>query len=204
MEELVVYYKLKQNPDEKVSPNLASTITTIIDALVELLKRDNTSIDKITVKDIAAKSGYSRTTFYIHFYDVYHVLRTLEDMLLYHLDLNSEVYYLLFLDRLQNNVVKEVYDMLNHYGKYITLLLARDSGFSQQYKEKFISVMTNTSEVKNSGDIRMMYYSSVCASAMIESYLFWLKHKEKISYDIIVKTSNKIATATVYSDESMW
>jgi AcrR family transcriptional regulator len=183
---------------------VADTITAIADSFVELLSKKGAAIDKITVKDLSVKAGYSRTTFYVHFCDVYDVMHTLEDMLLYHLSLNAEAYYMLFLDQLDTAEVEAIYNMLNHYGKYIVLLLAKDVSFMQRYKDKFISVITHKLEIESPGDIRKVYYSRVCASAMIESYLFWLEHKEQMSYDIIVKTCNRIAATTVYSDETIW
>ena len=200
MEELIRHYWAYHRPGEVISVNLACTIANIIDAVVELLGREDVTIDKIAVKDIAMKAGYSRTTFYVHFCDVYNVVSTLEEMLLCHLEMNSEVYYRLFLNELPEDDVRQVYNMLNHYGKRVQILL-KGFSFAQRYKEKFISVITQNSHV--SGDIEKEYYSRTCASAMIEGYMFWLEHKNKISYDVIVKTCNKIAEATVYNSRAL-
>lgn len=201
MEELVKYYWRKQHPQENISLNLASTIASIIDALMALLEREGAHIDRMTVKDVAAKAGYSRTTFYVHFCDVYDVLRALEEMLLHHMEMNSKIYYLLFLNTLPDNDVRAVYDMLHHYGKYVRFLL-KDPNFSQRYKQKFISVITQDSE--NSGDLRKVYNSRICASVMIDSYMFWLEHKGELPYTVIVETCNRIAEATIYNDQTLW
>lgn len=52
----------------------------IIGAFWELYK--TTNIEKITVKNITDESGIYRTTFYLHFSDVYAVLEAIEEMLL--------------------------------------------------------------------------------------------------------------------------
>ena len=201
IEELVKSYWDSVNTGEKISANQAKTIVSIIEAFMVLMNRKGASIDKINVKDLAMKAGYSRTTFYVHFYDLYDVKHKLCEMMLHHMSINAEVYYQLFWDALPDDVVKDVYEMLDYYGKYILLLL-RDFEFTQKYKEKFISLIVRGAE--QDGDIQKTYYSRICASAMIESYLFWLEYQGKIPYRVIVKTVNMITTATVYNDTTIW
>lgn len=46
---------------------------TIVDELIQML--NETTLEKITVKDIAAKCGISRQAFYYHFSDIYDILK---------------------------------------------------------------------------------------------------------------------------------
>lgn len=55
----------------------AATKKVFIDAFCALYAA--APIEKITVKEIAEKAGYNRTTFYLYFQDVYSLLTSLED-----------------------------------------------------------------------------------------------------------------------------
>lgn len=198
LEDLVKCYKEKQDPYEKISQNLACTITNIIDAFMVLLKDDRRSVEKITVKMLASKAGYSRTTFYEHFCDVFDVLYTLEEMILYHFDLNAEPYALLFSNQLPPDGLRDVSDMLHYYGKYVQQLLVRDSGFAQRYKERFISAVTSSLSDRAGEDARYRLYGRVCGSAMIEAYLFWLEHQDEIPYRVVRETCNRILESIYY------
>lgn len=56
------------------------TKQTLTDAFWRLYREKG--IDKITVREITTLAGYNRSTFYEYFYDVYDVLKQLEDSLL--------------------------------------------------------------------------------------------------------------------------
>jgi AcrR family transcriptional regulator len=201
LEELVRYYKTKQNPDEKISANQACTIATIIDAFFALLSKKNASLDKITVKELVMKAGYSRTTFYVHFYDVYSVMNMLEDLLLYHMELNARAYYLIFLDQLSPDAVKEMYGMLNYYGKYVKLILSRDNSFMSRYKDMFMSLITQNFEGKELEDCKKLCCSRICAAAMIEGYIFWLEHQDTLSHEVVVKAVSKIMSSVICNED---
>lgn len=198
LEELVKCYKEKQDPYEKISQNLACTITNIIDAFMVLLRDERRSVDKITVKMLASKAGYSRTTFYEHFCDVFDVLYTLEEMILYHFDLNAEPYARLFANKLPAEDLQDVSSMLHYYGKYVQQLLVRDSGFAQRYKERFISALTSSLSGGAGEDARYTLYGRVCGSAMIEGYLFWLEHQSEIPYSLVRETANRVLESIYY------
>jgi AcrR family transcriptional regulator len=202
MELLIKEYKKKMNPGDKVTVNQCATMCKLIDSFVELLDRKDMTVDKMPVRDVAVRAGFSRTTFYVHFRDVYDVMQTLEEMCLYHTDLNAKVYCLLFQNKLCDRDTARIYKMLDHYGKYIRVLLEKDPTFMPRYKEKFISVMTHGKDVRRSGDIEQIYHSVICASVMIESYIFWLEHQDIMPYGTIIETSHRVAANTVYYKDS--
>lgn len=53
---------------------------TILNAFVELLQE--TDFDKITVRTLCQRADIARSTFYMHFSDIYEVIQTLEDGLI--------------------------------------------------------------------------------------------------------------------------
>ena len=198
LDELVKYYKEAKDPYVKISQSLACTITDIIDAFIDLLSNERLSVDKITVKMLASRAGYSRTTFDEHFCDVYDVQHTLEEMLLYHFDLNAETYSLLFNNKLPTEAVNAVSHMLNHYGRYVKLLLARDQSFAGDYKEKFISTIARSMPANGSEGVRRLLAGRVCAAAMIEGYMFWLEHQDELPYAVVRETSSHILSGIYY------
>lgn len=62
----------------------ASTHQSLIDAFWELYTQKR--IDKITVREITAKAGCNRGTFYEYFLDVYDVLEQIENGLIPEID----------------------------------------------------------------------------------------------------------------------
>lgn len=156
----------------------------IVEAFWELYK--TTNIDKITVKNIADACGIYRTTFYLHFTDVYAILEKIEKDLLE--DLHKYT-----LDDAQTEeeceaVITEQYASFQGNAEYLYILLDghRDPEFSQKYKRELIHQMCMIHRVpmdrvdKETGIIieRTLSY-------LINLFLE-LAQVEKISYDKLV------------------
>lgn len=111
----------------------------IVEAFWELYK--TTNIEKITVKNIADACGIYRTTFYLHFTDVYAILERIEKDLLESLrkyaveDAQTEE------ERIA--VVEELYLSFQNSAEYLHVLLdgRRDPEFSKTYKKELIHQM---------------------------------------------------------------
>lgn len=111
----------------------------IVEAFWELYK--TTNIEKITVKNIADACGIYRTTFYLHFTDVYAILEKIEkdlmeDLLKYMLeDMQNEAE--------REAVIKEMYTSFQGNAEYLHILLdgRRDPEFSRIYKKELIRQM---------------------------------------------------------------
>lgn len=156
----------------------------IVDAFWTLYK--TTNIEKITVKNIADACGIYRTTFYLHFTDVYAILEEIEQELLD--DLQN---YTLSDDQSEEEreeVVKALYSSFQSRAEYLHILLngRRDPEFSRKYKKELIRQMCMIHRVpmdrvdKETGIIieRTLSY-------LINLFLE-LAEVEKISYDKLV------------------
>lgn len=97
-------------------------------------------IEKISIKEISELAGYSRSTFYRYFYNVYDLLEQVEEEFANRIAERSD-------RRMVGNEREDtkmffasVYD---NYNKYISLLMRRDeeSGFSSILKKKVLVVM---------------------------------------------------------------
>lgn len=98
-----------------------------------------TSIEKITVKNITDACGIYRTTFYLHFADVYAVLEMIESELMKEVRaLGSEkgAGETPACQRKPQETMREVYEMLKRNYGYLSILLdeQRNPEFSQSYK----------------------------------------------------------------------
>lgn len=111
----------------------------IVEAFWELYKTRN--IEKITVKNIADACGIYRTTFYLHFTDVYAILEKIEKELL------EEVQRFSLSDdqseEEREKVVRELYTSFQERAEYLYILLdeRRDPEFSRRYKKELIRQM---------------------------------------------------------------
>lgn len=104
----------------------------IIRAFWEIYRNKN--IEKITVKNITDACGIYRTTFYLHFTDVYAILEELEEEFFGHLTAISRQ-----MDKTQYmNAFRMLY--IND-GEYLRILLdeQRNPEFAKKYKQEFIS-----------------------------------------------------------------
>lgn len=156
----------------------------IVEAFWELYK--TTNIDKITVKNIADACGIYRTTFYLHFTDVYAILEKIEKDLLE--DLQKYTLDDAQTEEEREKVVAEMYASFQGNAEYLHILLdgRRDPEFSKKYKKELIRQMCIIHRVpmdrvdKETGIIieRTLSY-------LINLFLE-LAQVEKISYDKLV------------------
>lgn len=156
----------------------------IVDAFWTLYK--TTNIEKITVKNIADACGIYRTTFYLHFTDVYAILEKIEQELLD--DLQNYTFSVEQSEAEREEVVKELYSSFQNSAEYLHILLdgRRDPEFSKKYKKELIRQMCIIHRVpmdrvdKETGIIieRTLSY-------LINLFLE-LAQVEKISYDKLV------------------
>jgi AcrR family transcriptional regulator len=178
--ELIILYSKHKNPENVPTAVSANTTHTIIDAFISLLREK--PIDKILVKDIVARSGYSRTTFYQHFYDVRDVYETLEDMIMFHLEKNAENYLRYFQNRMSEEEHQQTNDMVAHYEKYTVSMNQSIPGFEARYKQGFILIINALQDEENqSGDDLKQFQRRVAAAALAEGYFYTIgKNPDKL------------------------
>lgn len=112
------------------------TKNRIVQAFWELYK--TTSIEKITVKNITDVCGIYRTTFYLHFADVYAILEMIEAELLKEVNALGTVNSIggILTESGPQDAMDEVYGMLKKNYDYLSILLdeQRNPEFSRRYK----------------------------------------------------------------------
>lgn len=115
------------------------TADRIVREFWKLYKKTN--IEKITVKNITDASGIYRTTFYLHFSDVYEVLEDIERKLLEELgrigrNAGNPEYA-------RENYVRDVCAYFSNNREYLHVLLKekKDAAFEKAMKEELVSQM---------------------------------------------------------------
>ncbi|MDO5423535.1 MAG: hypothetical protein Q4F41_07395 [Eubacteriales bacterium] len=112
------------------------TKSKIIRAFWEFYK--NTNIEKITVKNITDACGIYRTTFYLHFSDIYAILELIEEELLKELRAVSGEALRTEEERQERR--NEIFAMLRKNSDYLRVLLdgRHHPAFAEAYKQELI------------------------------------------------------------------
>src|SRR5262245_55993331 len=120
------------NMNMKKQPELtAQTRENLTKAFWSLYRQQR--IERITVKDITAKAGYNRSTFYEYFVDIYDVLNQLEEALLEYI--KEKVLKNLDLEQ-QADLTQPLADLFESRGDYLSILLGEtgDPYFANKMK----------------------------------------------------------------------
>lgn len=161
----------------------AQTRQNLIDAFWEIYcgKR----IEKITVREITAKAGYNRGTFYEYFTDVYDVLDQIEQSLLpdledippMHLEANEAPLPI-------DSFIK----LYSSSSKYYTVLLgdSGDPAFAGKIKNGIKAKLMEQLAVKDIDKLELDYSLELILSAMIGILTYWFRNGENIPKEKVV------------------
>jgi AcrR family transcriptional regulator len=169
----------------------AQTRENIIQAFWSLYRQKK--IEHITIKDITAKAGYNRSTFYEYFVDIYDLLNQLEESLLEYLKeqiLNS------LEDGLNDDIIQKLADVYESKGEYLGVLLGEngDSYFAQKVKAVMRSALQGAFGLPEN-DIHTAYIFEFGMSAIIGTITHWYhSNKEIPSKEIVHMIRSMLAT----------
>ncbi len=164
------------------------TKSKILHAFWEIYR--TTRIEKITVKQITEACGIYRTTFYLHYSDVYAILENLEKDLLDELRaFKSEI-------SVETEGVKQtlynLYSACKEHKDYLAvLILKQQSNFAVHYKQELVEIFCKIYNipahcVENILDMTMM-------NAFTEGFIGWLDC-ENIEFEQIYQTLENYLT----------
>lgn len=117
----------------------------IIQSFWELYK--TTGIEKITVKDITDASGIYRTTFYLHFSDIYAILEQIEAYFLQ--ELQKVGSKLAFDDENCEQYMLELNEMLRENCEYLRILVneQKNPRFAEKYKKEMVNCVCKSYQI---------------------------------------------------------
>lgn len=164
-------YTLKTQP-QKIDRRIRRTQKLLWEGLAEMMQTKD--INEITVKDLTELVDINRSTFYIHYKDIYQLLDTVEQELFEQLkeiispDSSNEA------EPLQ--VLKALYDFLNSNRSMVTAFLGPhgDYTFLNKIQDLLSEMMQKTFfGSENSGVSE--YYASFCFAGCIGVVKEWIK-----------------------------
>ena len=169
----------------------AQTRENLIQAFWSLYRQQK--IEHITIKEITAKAGYNRSTFYEYFVDIYDVLNQLEEALLEYL---KEQGLSSLENGLNDDLIQTLADTFEIKGEYLSTLLGEngDPYFAQKLKTIVRPALINAFGLSEK-DIHPAYIFEFGLSALIGTLTYWYNHKREIpSKELVQLIHSMIAT----------
>lgn len=149
-----------------------ATRENFIEAFCELYKK--MPIEKITVKEIAEKAGYSRVTFYSYFSNPYDVLNYMEDVFIEHAKEHISMNAVNL-----NNFGKTFAHLMNDENAYGSVLFLRP--FSTQLidhlKETMIPILFESFHIEK-GNKKAAYLFEFYLPGIVSILSKWFKNKD--------------------------
>ena len=135
-------------------------------------------IEAISIKEVAEKAGYHRSTFYEYFVDIYDVLNQLEDSLL--VFVKGKVVDSLVAEQ-NDDILQGLADVYESKGKYLSVLLGEngDPNFTKKLKAVMRPVLLETFSLPE-GDIHTAYIFEFGFSAILSTITHWYQDNKNL------------------------
>ena len=143
-DQFIPIYLQECRPEISLSETTIYTISNILQTFV-MLGTGKTD-KKITIKQLASKAGYSRTTVYTYFEDVNDIQKCIEEMLFLHTQKNAALYYQCLLDRLSEAEDQEVIETVSSFRPYIYAIHNIDPAFAERYQNYILKSFYNVAQ----------------------------------------------------------
>ncbi|MDZ5472359.1 TetR/AcrR family transcriptional regulator [Bacillus sp. 31A1R] len=180
----------------KKNPTItAQTKQNLIDAFWELYCTKR--IEKITIKEISARAGYNRSTFYEYFSDVYDVLDQMENNLIAKL---QELPLQQLSSPNETFPFEAIFNLYSQHSKYLVVLLGEhgDPAFQHKMKASMKPMMKQAllSHGANDG-FELDYTMEYALSAMIGILSYWFGQEEAPSIEKLMELLSEISSEGV-------
>lgn len=142
----------------------------------------NKPIEKITVKEIAEKAGYSRATFYNYFKDPYDLMQFIEDEFITHiinsikLNVSSDNFFENFI----NNFSLALSSKNTH--EFLLFTNPYNTSFINRFKAKIIPVLMEILNIPQN-DKSAIYVLEFYIPGIISIFSRWSQNKNEFSTD---------------------
>ena len=172
----------------------AQTRANLIEAFWSLYRQRK--IEHITIQDITDKAGYTRSTFYEYFQDIYDVLNQLEEALL---EYQKEQVLKSLESGPNDNLVQNLAEVYESKGDYLSILLSEngDPHFAQKMKAIMRPALVKALGMSEK-DIHTAYIFEFGLSALIGTLTYWYNTKKEIpAKELVGLMSSMLATGIV-------
>jgi AcrR family transcriptional regulator len=142
-------------------------------------------IEKITVREITAKAGYNRGTFYEYFVDVYDVLEQIEQSLVPSI---ADIPPILPMTAVEDSPIDFFIDFYEIGNEYYTVLLgdSGDPSFAAKIKNNIKGELLSRIANKGTDTLELEYSLEYLLSAMMGVLTYWFKNGGNISRERLV------------------
>lgn len=160
-------------------------------------------IEKITVQEIAKRSGYNRSTFYQYFTDIYQLLEFIESDVLSYAK-NMALTYVPF--KLEDTtLIHQVAQLYNEKGNYLSALLG-DYGsvrFLDKIKKEMLPDVGAVIWSNNDNPL-LPYIQEFYFSAMLGIFRYWYRNNKNISSEKLVSLVYTLFSEGTSSKYQIW
>lgn len=155
-----------------------ATRNTFIEAFCELYKVK--PIEKITVKELVSKAGYSRATFYNYFNDVYELLEYVENDFI--TSLLKEITYNIENSLNPNEFVYTFVNLIRSKERYINVFMnsSNNTSLMARLRTEAVPLLLSAFHV-SSDNIKTRYTLEFYISGLVQVIGIWLKNNQDIS-----------------------
>lgn len=168
----------------------ANTRQNLIDAFWCLYCQKR--IEKITIREITAKAGYNRGTFYEYFNDVYQLLEELENSLIPCIDKLPQ-----FTSAQTGTIglpMGALFDYYEENSQYYSVLLGEngDPGFAAKLKKSIKPMLREVMPKELQCKLETDYALEYILSAMVGIMSYWYQNDRNIAKEKLIKLIRKI------------
>lgn len=142
-------------------------------------------LHEITVKELSERVGIARTAFYNYYADIYEVLESIEDMLIFQLKEMNRSFYLMDLkdNNIKTGFFEQTLQFIRENADWFRILL--DKGRDGQFIYKWKNIIKEDFALKFSYENLVFKDENLIlemiASAAIGMYMYWVNNLEKVS-----------------------
>lgn len=143
-------------------------------------------ISKITVKELTARAGYNRSTFYQYFKDVYDIQQYIEDQMMN--DIRRDILSHLIIDlrnrKISDNYIARASHFLRTNETRIRLLIANpyNHNFALRIREEALHVVFNVLQIP-SENVTVRYTFEFYMGGILALISKWLNEQDALSFE---------------------
>jgi len=180
---------------KKQTETTERTKAVITDAFWQLYC--NEDIRKISVKDIADKAGYNRSTFYQYFIDTYDVLEKIEDSLINYIAENVST---ILSSENEDDWMKQITEMYDSKSGYLSVLLGKngDPLFLDKLKTVMRPIYTNKIKI-DASDFQTNFMLEFTSSGVLACIMYWHNQGKPIPAEEVVAMVRSIMKRGILS-----
>ncbi|KNY25266.1 TetR/AcrR family transcriptional regulator [Pseudobacteroides cellulosolvens] len=175
---------------KKMSITREFTKNALMDAFWQLYKYQD--LDKITIKKITDKAGYSRITFYEYFEDIYDILHCIEIKILSEIEQKIQISIGDAGSISTDAFTEHMVSLSNEYHEFFSKLFGEngDTGFEEKLQNSLKGLLKKYSEMNM--DFSNKYVVEFYTSGIVGSIKTWFRNGCDIPVEAFLYTINTV------------